>query len=441
LLTLSLLSSRISILSNVAFLPRFLSSAFDHAGIPWAQLSRDGQIIATSGPARTDPRLLRAQAAATGSRAGLETTRALLMAKLDGQAANLRDILRLPGAATMISEYGDELGRCDELDAMRTWEANAGSVYWQAWADRVTVPFPPGVLITVPAHWRVFTGRTSLLNQEYRKYNRAIGPINALLNYVYRLAETEAVHACHELGLHPALGILHADKPGRDSMPLDILEAARPACDALILAMLDYGLGVPYDDRRRPRYLDRRWLNETREGLCVLVPPLTHRLASYMPRIGATLLPHAQHAAGAFAASASGDVRLPATPVARFVKTAPVPVSSKRPARLRSGVTVADLLPDHVWETVRSLVPKPPRLSGSLRRGRPPSLSDREVVAALAAHVLLCVPWSAVPVSMSYASARGRLLAWQWAQVNVTSAWDRICEQLQAAGHLSQLVA
>src|SRR5436189_70661 len=81
-------------------------------------------------------------------------------------------------------------------------------------------------------------------------------PANALLNYLYTLLEAETTLALHAAGLDPGIGIWHRDERGRDSLTLDIMEAARPTVDAHILQLLTTG---------RFRRSD---FHETRRGTC-----------------------------------------------------------------------------------------------------------------------------------------------------------------------------
>ena len=407
------------------------------ANIPWTMLDTESsEIIAASGPQREDPRLLRSQALAPGNQTGLDITRYLIGVKLTGQAAICRDMLRVPDAASMISELAAELDRCPELEDCRTTEAAAAVAYWQAWAERVSVPFSPADMLKVPAHWLSFTGRTSDIH-DYAKNNKATCPPNAMLNYAYRVAETEAVHACHAVGLHPALGILHADKAGRDSFALDVIEAARPFCDRLVLSMLDTGLGVPRDERGKPAYLDRRFFAETREGQCRLIPPLTHKLANFAADIGATIRPHAEHAARILASSAPGSVTVPKT---RGRKTT-TPLSRTRSARLREDVTVNAIIPDELWGKIAAFLPEPPPGPyGHRKTGRTrDSSKERGIVAAIVAHELLGVPWGHVPAAVSAQTCKARLLDYQWSKVNGSSAWELIGAEVQGYGHLAGL--
>jgi hypothetical protein len=63
-------------------------------------------------------------------------------------------------------------------------------------------------------------------------------PSDAILNYLYTLLEAETVLACQTIGLDPGLGIFHADRNGRASFALDLMEAVRPNVDAYLLAVL-----------------------------------------------------------------------------------------------------------------------------------------------------------------------------------------------------------
>jgi transposase len=304
------------------------------------------------------------------------------------------------------------------------------------------MPFAPAEMLRVPVHWNRFTSRASQMHDDARNI-RATDPANAMLNYVYRLAEMEAVHACHALGLDPAMGILHADKQGRNSMALDVMEAIRPYCDRLVLRLLDCGLGVPAGEQGKPAYLNRLWFDETRDGQCKLAAPLTSALCGYADAISGELRPHAEHVARMIANAATGSVTVPRERKGERSRERLAPVSSTRPARLRDGVTADDILPDELWERLSPLIPEPPAGPyGRRKTGRPRDTSlDREVIAACAANGLLGVPWHAVPVTASQQTCKARLRAWQITSADGIPAWERIAGEMQGHGHLAALVA
>ncbi len=52
--------------------------------------------------------------------------------------------------------------------------------------------------------------------------------INCLLSFFYTLLVHECRSACETVGLDPAVGFLHRDRPGRPSLALDLMEELRP---------------------------------------------------------------------------------------------------------------------------------------------------------------------------------------------------------------------
>jgi CRISPR-associated endonuclease Cas1 len=438
--------ARLVILGGHGFVTLEAQRWLASSGVPWVVIDTysDDAPIATSGPQREDARLLRAQAFATEcgplEAAGLKVTAALIAAKLEGQAKNLDEVFHAGNEACKVRDLAVWVRKAETLPDCRTLEAQGAVIYWQVWAGRVHTPFSPSDMVKVPGHWLTFAGRTSMV-YDYEKNKDATDPVNAMLNYVYRIGETEAIHACHAFGLHPALGILHADRQGRDSMALDLLEAIRPAIDRIVLNMLDTGLGIPYGPDGKPRYLDRRNFHETKDGTVRLVPPLTHTLAGHAAQWGADIRAHTEAAARVLALAASGDVAVPRA--RKYVQGSRAPLSSSKRARLRDGTGPADLLPDDVWRKVAALIPAPPRRPSG-RTGRPVDVSrDRVCVAALAAHELLGVPWGAVPVQVPPQTCQARLKAWSWlnAPGEDRPAWQAMQEVIQASGYLSALLA
>lgn len=63
-------------------------------------------------------------------------------------------------------------------------------------------------------------------------------PVNALLSLGYTLMLGEVRHALLIAGFDPALGFLHQDYAGRESLPLDVLEIFRATVDTLVLQWL-----------------------------------------------------------------------------------------------------------------------------------------------------------------------------------------------------------
>lgn len=127
----------------------------------------------------------------------------------------------------------------------------------------------------------------------------ATDPLNALLNYAYRLLEAEGRLACLAVGLDPGLGILHADLKGRDSMVLDLIEAVRPTVDRYVL------------DLAEARPLKKTDFAEDRRGVVRVLPPLSHRIAEAMPSWGKALSPVVERVARILSTASPYDVSVP----------------------------------------------------------------------------------------------------------------------------------
>ena len=233
-------------------------------GAALVHLDTNGDLIAASvanGPDLAG--LRRTQALAADGPAGVEIARGILAAKVEGQRALLDD---LPGGDENMEPIESALGvihSAADLPALLAAESQAASAYWLAWTS-LPIPFPRRDARKLPEHWTVFGQRASLLTGGPR---RATNPAGAILNYLYALLEAESIFACHALGLDPGLGIFHTDQRDRASLALDLMEAARPAVDAYVLALLTQ------------RTLSASEFVETREGACRLTPRLAAELA------------------------------------------------------------------------------------------------------------------------------------------------------------------
>jgi len=67
-----------------------------------------------------------------------------------------------------------------------------------------------------------------------------LDPVNALLSFVYALLVHDVRSALETVGLDPAVGFLHRDRPGRPSLALDLMEEFRPFfADRLVLSLIN----------------------------------------------------------------------------------------------------------------------------------------------------------------------------------------------------------
>ncbi len=201
----------------------------------FVHLGRDGQLLASSADyGLDDSRLRRAQALARENGLGVRLAQAILAHKLRGQTNNLLSLGVTAGKARITAELERLLAPGTTLESIRLAESKAAAAYWKAW-EKLPVHFAKAEVGKVPAHWLSFGLRHSPLTASPRL---AANPANAILNYLYAIAEVECRIACFAVGLDPALGVVHADQRARDSMALDLIEAIRPAVDVFALDLL-----------------------------------------------------------------------------------------------------------------------------------------------------------------------------------------------------------
>ena len=143
----------------------------------------------------------------------------LLRAARDG--ADAADEAELRAAAARLGALLSEIRESADLDALRGLEGNAARAYFAAFAQMVRTDrsaFAPAGRSRRPPRDRA----------------------NALLSFCYALLRAECEAALEGVGLDPQVGYLHALRPGRPALALDLMEELRPAVvDRLALRMIN----------------------------------------------------------------------------------------------------------------------------------------------------------------------------------------------------------
>jgi len=174
------------------------------------------------------------------------------------------------------------LNRAADLDQLRGVEGEAARTYFSVF-DR---------LILAQKEDFSFDGRN-----RYPPRDR----VNALLSFLYALLASDVRSALETVGLDPAVGFLHRDRPGRPGLALDLMEELRPyLADRLALTLINLrqvsGKGfdirqpdsVRMDDDTRKAVL-AAWQNRKREE--VLHPYLKEKIAlGLIPHVQALLM-------------------------------------------------------------------------------------------------------------------------------------------------------
>ena len=71
--------------------------------------------------------------------------------------------------------------------------------------------------------------------------------LNALLSFLYSMWMNDCRSACEAAGLDPQVGYLHALRPGRAALALDLMEEFRPFADRLALTLINREQVKPND--------------------------------------------------------------------------------------------------------------------------------------------------------------------------------------------------
>ena len=108
-----------------------------------------------------------------------------------------------------------------EIASLRGIEGEAAQVYFSIFDH----------LILVDDRALAFAGRSR---------RPPLDRINALLSFLYSMLGHDCRSALESVGLDPQVGYLHADRPGRASLALDLMEEMRPVlADRLALSLVN----------------------------------------------------------------------------------------------------------------------------------------------------------------------------------------------------------
>jgi len=187
-------------------------------GVPQgSMLLRRAQHAAAASPARL------AALARTFVAGKLHNTRWLL-ARSARDAANEEDRDLLRTIAEAHAHLLRELSRTpDDLDVIRGIEGRAAALHFEVFCRHLR----PAIRASFP-----FDGRSRRPPRD---------ALNALLSFLYALLRHDCVSALTAVGLDPFAGFLHADRSGRESLALDLMEEFRPWVERLALTLVNRG--------------------------------------------------------------------------------------------------------------------------------------------------------------------------------------------------------
>jgi CRISPR-associated protein Cas1 len=217
---------------QVSCSPPLLGLCCEH-GVGVSFLTEQGRFIArVTGPVSGNVLLRRQQyRMADGAAGALPAVQTIVAAKIANSRVVLlraareigeetrRDALR--EAANRLSWAGLEGSRAPSIDEARGHEGSAGQVYFSVFDQMIS-------------------GDREVFRFGGRSRRPPLDRVNALLSFVYALLRHDIESALESVGLDPAVGFLHTDRPGRPSLALDLMEELRSVlADRLVLTLIN----------------------------------------------------------------------------------------------------------------------------------------------------------------------------------------------------------
>lgn len=215
-----------------------LMHACAEAGITLSFLDPNGRFLArVEGPRSGNVLLRRAQHRyADDADRTLGIVRAIVSAKAANQRTVLMRVLRdhgdklagdpataIEAACARLAFIAKDALTANTVDLARGREGEAAALYFSVFDHLV---------LTDKTAFR-FGGRSR---------RPPLDRINALLSFLYAMLGHDCRSALEAHGLDPQIGFLHADKPGRPGLALDLMEELRPVlADRLTLSLINRG--------------------------------------------------------------------------------------------------------------------------------------------------------------------------------------------------------
>jgi CRISP-associated protein Cas1 len=252
---------RVIIVDNSIALSSDVVRVCSEEGIPIYFMSNRGQAIASLYSAGLTGTVLtrRAQLLAYENERGVQVAKAMIAGKLENQANLLRYIAKyrketepaLHEELMLVAlEVRDALHELAQLKAVRiedireqlmSVEGHAAQKYWSA----------IGRIIPSDLQW------------PGRETHGATDPFNSALNYGYGILYGQVEQALTLAGLDPYSGFTHADRPGKPSLVLDLVEEFRqPIVDRTVIGLVNKRFAIEQDDDARLKETTRKKLAE-----------------------------------------------------------------------------------------------------------------------------------------------------------------------------------
>lgn len=245
---------------NVMISP-FLAGKCAEEGRTVAMLDRNGRFLCRMVGRTTGNVLLRAEQyenARDRSKAALIARQVVAGKIRNSRSSVMRSARETPdkGDETALRQAADalergvfDLSKASDIDVIRGIEGEAASRYYEVF----------GLMVS--------DAERGCFSFKERNRRPPLDPMNALLSFLYTLLLHDCVSALEGVGLDPQIGFLHALRPGRPSLGLDLMEELRPVlADRLALTLINRKQITGDDFDHRPGgavYLNEKGRKET----------------------------------------------------------------------------------------------------------------------------------------------------------------------------------
>lgn len=217
---------------NIYVSPFLLGAAPEH-NITITFLSETGKFLArVQGPVAGNVLLRKAQYRVSDDKEkSAQVAKYFIMGKIANQRTVLQravrdhkdkvDLVSLQDAISVLDRNLTKIENETDLDKLRGIEGDSAETYFSVFDE----------LITSQKEDFKFEGRNR---------RPPLDNVNAMLSYAYTLLYHDMISACEVVGLDPAVGFLHRDRPGRLSLALDLMEEFRAFfADRLVLSLIN----------------------------------------------------------------------------------------------------------------------------------------------------------------------------------------------------------
>lgn len=180
-------------------------------------------------------------------RAAFDANRSLQVARqcVLGKLLNMRtwlmrmnrklDIPEIEAAVKRIKAACEGAQRAADVDQARGHEGEGSAAYFSVFNHLVRPPAPESA-----SPIGVRAGLSLTFPKRVRR--PPTDPVNSLLSFGYTLLANDMFSAVNVVGFDPFVGYLHAERYGRASLPLDLIEEFRPVIvDSVVVSAINKG--------------------------------------------------------------------------------------------------------------------------------------------------------------------------------------------------------